>query len=906
MKIATYVILSQLYLFGALSARAVGFVYQASLGRSAPTLGSGPSLRVEDLAGAAISGSWKKGLVWTDRYFGWEISSSLEKEDALSLTFLNPGAEDIGIVVEIKDKNSSDYWSRVNYPLVIHAGLKTYTVPLRISKGEAARPGALLDRSSIRSIVLARSSESPATPGKLFLLELKALQLPDPFSTFNFSSGFYAFDFGPQGSEVFAGFREVSEATRYSDGAGYGFVNAEFWRPYKQATNVSGPDALDQDSLIPKSGEFWVKVPPGDYDLIFNIDHPGGFWGEVPYFKERSVWVNGKRLLHETQNLVQAADRYFQYDEVYDRAGEDFYDKYWAPRLPQKMVESVHADSVLKIRFNNSVCPQSPCFGMAPSYLVVFPVKDRLKLPAFLKKLRDQQRQDFAARMSLADDKRASPQVKPTSAAGQVSTDKFVFRADPEVELREAWQNKIPLESVSATFLTKEPVFVSLGVECADGSQKLNVTWVPPESGAKSLDLASVLETGIAHQRVRRTMGAANTYFIGEKDVVPQSSISLLAGDIIRVWFRAKDASLPSGLYHQKLKLELGKSQKTIDVTVRVLEQALPMTGFEYGPFFDQVSENYYFSNEMTERKLKNIEQSHQILRSFGMNVYSIEPKIRVVAKKPLKFDFHNLELAVNEAHRSGLRQMVLYSDVIEGFDICHGNAQDEYGLSRETFLQNLYKALEAYSKSHDWMPLRVVLCDEAGIEKNRELALILVALPKGDRLVMTYTSSDVEGRNVHSPTFPVLSYFKSVPTTPWGFYNRNSRAVWGAGTFYLSQLSQLQTRLGWVFNMNTGNPFFGLDGREDDLGWCRSRRDGQVYCDASFYRDVVGGMTDARYLTLLKNLSPKDPWASTFYKAEFEKLAKVDWGSKQSDVADFAGTRLKAQIIDHLLKGVK
>ena len=308
-------------------------------------------------------------LLWSKSYVGLDQDQDWSPYDALLIELRNSGTETLSLSLEISDSQSHDYWTRSNQNFALPPGTTEFRFSTRPKAGESLRPGRDLDFHKIRSFVLAREASAEGAP-----IEIVAVRLVKEVSARE--RGVYAFDFGPEGSTPFPGIVPVTPSQLYSDERGFGFVEPKFWNPYRESCSVRGPDSLYQDCIMIYQGSFRMVLPNGRYRVFMNIDHPGGFWGEYPLFRRRRVKAQGKWVVDEKSDAQQALKKYFQFEKNDDFEGMDVFETYVSKLFQEKTFDVVVENGTLDLGFENSGCPKAPCFGLALSALVVFPLEN--------------------------------------------------------------------------------------------------------------------------------------------------------------------------------------------------------------------------------------------------------------------------------------------------------------------------------------------------------------------------------------------------------------------------------------------------------------------------------------------------------------------------------------------------
>jgi hypothetical protein len=165
--------------------------------------------------------------------------------DYLKADLYTDGKDPLELYVEVRDTATRDYWTRVNYTTVVPPGRSTLVLPVKqLYVGEKSRPGRMLIVNGITRFVLS-IGDKPAAP--LYVDDIR-LERDESAERVQFD-GLYALDFGTGASPVMQGFTQVTPATVYSKGRGYGLKDARIWRAFdvlQPVLDFSNADAMMQ------------------------------------------------------------------------------------------------------------------------------------------------------------------------------------------------------------------------------------------------------------------------------------------------------------------------------------------------------------------------------------------------------------------------------------------------------------------------------------------------------------------------------------------------------------------------------------------------------------------------------------------------------------------------------------
>ena len=98
--------------------------------------------------------------------------------------------------------------------------------------------------------------------------------------------------------------------------------------------------------------------------MFLNIDSPGGFWGEVQIYRNRTVTANGETVVDESMDLDTCNARYFRNASRDDLPGIDTFAEYVEKMFDQKQFEVDVTDGSLELGFISKVARPDPVFRL--------------------------------------------------------------------------------------------------------------------------------------------------------------------------------------------------------------------------------------------------------------------------------------------------------------------------------------------------------------------------------------------------------------------------------------------------------------------------------------------------------------------------------------------------------------
>ena len=229
-----------------------------------------------------------------------KLMADWHRWDLLTFDVFNPSKEIRGIVIRIDDDRTTggDDWATW-YTGTFKVFPGENHIEIEIAKLKKPHAGKL-NTDKLRQLMLwtATTKEDKVLYFDNFALrKFRKMELP---------AGLRAFDFGGEKSAVQPGFTLVTEASRYTDASGSGFVGGGGLRGYEDAPRAV--EALGKDAVGGSPLKFAVKLPDGRYRLWAATGWVDDYnWPRKPY----TVKANDTVVFeHRPESLdeMQAAD----------------------------------------------------------------------------------------------------------------------------------------------------------------------------------------------------------------------------------------------------------------------------------------------------------------------------------------------------------------------------------------------------------------------------------------------------------------------------------------------------------------------------------------------------------------------------------------------------------------------
>jgi len=776
----------------------------------------------------------------------------------------------IRLYFEVRDTATRDYWTRVNYTTVIPPGSSTLTIPTSLYVGEKSRPGRPLLLNAITRVVFS-IGEEPEAP--LFIDHVRLEK--DTETAGVLFDGLWAFDLGPGSGPVMEGFTRLDVSKRYSEGRGYGWKDARFWR----ALDALQPEPLYQDFICVERGGLAIDVPNGKYRVFVNMDSPSGYWGEVQCYRRRALVVEGVARV-DTMTFTDFKHHYYRFWNTEDLPWDNTFDKYQEPYFNEKLVDVEVRDGQLNIAF------EGENWGCCVSAIVVYPLTRAAEGARFLKFVKARRRFHF-------DNYFKRVLHRPTgvvAGVGDLGPDRgrpadrnrglIFFSRD---WMQDVYYNDQPLpgERVerirgSAFAGESEPVTVSVLPLNHLGRCTLSVSPLLGPGGASIP--SGAIDAGTVQYRISRVTMEGSVYTISPRLILPGRSVDLPKDITRRFWLTVNvPTDAVPGVYQGCIKISTSQGVEfSLPLEFTVHRGALDPVDIPVGPWGHTINlpwmgeERIEWNRAMARKSLKK-------LRSYGFTTASGLPRISF---RGFKDGAPDIDFSAGDAQMQMFRDhgftmpVVTYCPFI-GLNTYYRdeNAMRAAGLSDYSqFIRILFTAVQKHADASGWLPVYWNIGDEPiGEDLKRSIANAEEyrrAFPDGPPLFTA--ASSFRGSDPEDPHFRLSKALhvadwnghdeESVNLLDrngghWAFYNGGNRWTYGVYLYKAVKQFNMKFRLSWHWNVVAGDPYYALDCREDDYAWCNSSPDGNLIPSVQFER-LREGLDDYRRMLTLKRLA--------------------------------------------------
>ncbi len=825
----------------------------------------------------------RKSLRLDKNYASMEQAQDWSGFDFLKADLFTEARKPINLYVEVRDKATDGYWTRVNYSTVVPPGKSTLIIPVKqLYVGEKARPGRMLILNGITRLVFGIGEEPPAP---LFIDNLR-LERDDAPNQAKFD-GLFAFDFGTATSPVMEGFTPITPGTEYTRGRGYGLKDARIWRAF----DALQPEPLYQDFICIEAGGLAVDVPNGRYHVFVNIDSPSGFWGEYQTFRQRRSWLKAGHW---------CAKRWTSTPSNPDTSGSGT-SKICPPttRListrkrtsARKQFDVDVSDGQLNLEF------QSENWGCSVSAVVIYPVAKAKLGEAFLKHAEARRRFYFDNYFKRILPEPSGEPLKPTAAD----------RARGFVAFERDWMqdvayNETPKAQELAQVLKGEafagelePVTVAL-VPLSDLGQI--VVTVSDLIGAGRAIPKSTIDVGFVSYRLSRVTSEGTVYTITPRLLIPGGVVPMPKGVTRRLWLTVRTPSdVAPGIYKGAITIRAKKGGTTAQIPIefRVRSGNLDPVDIPAGPFGYTLGIPWFADDPRAARyNQQMMKKSLQKMRVYGFTACSGLPSIAYqgFANGKPTLDFTAADAAMKLVKEMGFLATSSYGGGVSGFNAYFQDtaAMSSAGFTEYApFVKAIYSQVQKHAAQSGWVPVYYNLADEPIgddlVHAAENAEQYRRAFPKPPPYFTG--ASSFTGSNREDPHFRLAKALSAVAWNDhdeasvallqsagadWAFYNGGSRWTFGEYMFKAAKQFGMKYRLSWHWNTAAGDPYYALDCREDDYAWCNASPDGVLIPSVEFER-LREGLDDYRRLITLDRLAGRGTGAAA--KAPRQLIAK-------------------------------
>jgi hypothetical protein len=814
--------------------------------------------------------------------------------DYLKVDVFTDAKRPLPLDVEIRDRQTTGYWTRVNYSTVIPPGASTLIIPTALYVGEKSRPGRSLLLDGVNRLVFI-VGEKPEAPVFFDNIRLER----DTETAKRMFNGLWAFDVGPAGSPVMEGFTPLDMTRAYTKGRGYGWKNAKFWRAF----DALQPDPLYRTFVCVEEGGLAIDVPNGKYHVFVNMDSPSGYWGEYQRYRKRALIVEGVRY-EDSMDLDSFKKRYYRHWDRDDLPSENTFDKYQVPYFTEKHVEVEVRDGQLNIDFSGEN------YACCVSAIVVYPDSRAAEGKRFLEFVKERRRFHFDNdfKRIIHPPSGAAPEVaEPDRERGFIT-----FTRD---WMTDVYSNDRPLPgerveelSGSAFAGEYEPVTVSVLPLRNLGGVTMTVTDL--KGPGEKIIRSGQVDVGYVQHRITRVTGEGSVYTITPRLIIPRATAPIPAGTTRTFWLTVKTpADASEGVYRGTVRLTSEKGGVvSLPLRFTVRKGTLDPVDIPAGPWSHTI-DLPWFEEETADWNRSMAVKSLKKLREYGFTTASGLP---VLTLRGFKEGEPDIDFSVGDAQMKLFRENGFKMPVVTycAFNGLNTYFKDEEAMRKagfsdySAFIKAVFSTVQKHADEEGWLPVYWNIGDEPGgddvIRSAENAEAYRKAFPKGPPFFAAATS--FKGNDRANPHFRLARALHTAnwndhdeasvklqqeAGSDWAFYNGGNRWTYGVYMYKAAKQFGMKFRVSWHWNATAGDPYYALDCREDDYAWCNSSPDGELIPSVEFER-LREGLGDYRRMVTLARLAKEQD--GTLAAREARKLLADILGDFRLGDREFKG----------------
>ena len=859
-------------------------------GQIAPFIASDPNAEIVEVD-YATDGT--KALRFSYGRVTWDqANQNWQDYDFLMVDVYLEGDTPLNFSIAVYDKDTdytdNPYWTRINYYTTLKLGKNTFRIPLDSPVESKSRPGRPFLKNAVTRLDFNLSGRGGNA--SVYLDNIRVVKDTQGKAWFD---GVKAFSFGDPKLPVMGGFTRVSKDCQYSDGQGYGWKNAEVKCPI----DPFQPDILYRNVIYVTKGDFIIDLPNGKYHVFMNIDAPAGYWGDMPIYRTRRVLANGKEVVNDKMDRETALAKYFRYAHTEDLYNDDVFEKYVTPHYQEKEFDVEVSDGRLMLSFQGDLVQflwdtaQGESSAIALSALIIYPANKQKAGKKYLAEIKERRRADFDYTSNKVLTVDNNPE--PTLNEAQRKQGYVIFSRSVEDDIypdtRPVADELTDFVSAAGAAGTMEPMTFAIRAYRDFGDVKVSAGDFKTDDG--KVIPSGAIQVGYVSNRLLRMDLNGNAYTIRPRYIMDQNQIAL--PENTTRWFYVKfdvPETAGKGLYMGEFNLEFGngEKEKLAAAFEVVYDKALPKLDIPVGPWGFEMRLAAWYPDEMNDFRQKLNKASADMLRKAGFTTFSVSLDIKPEGKgKDMKLNFDRADYWMKLAREYGMTALVNYGVAFQPDE--NGKSLNVYGYPIPTdpkdfgfddddaLWKYIIELIDKHAQEKQWLPLFIISCDEPHISIDQKNSAALnkifkkystsrirfagdTSMSENDKGTFQQEfceSMDVANLDTHDQ-WAIDMLHKA--GSDWGFYNGIvSRWTFGPYMFMLAQKHKMLFRLTWHWNCNKGDPYYALDGREDDFCWANTNAEGGVVTSLMFER-LCRGVVDYRYLLALKNFVAEKP----------------------------------------------
>ena len=802
-------------------------------------------------------------VVEPDQYLRADVRSGLAGDwrgyDRLSFSVINPTSAPQPLSLEVWDDKTTGYWTRVNWSAYAVPGRSELEMPLQVFVGEKSTIGdrARLNLAAITKLVFAGSQTH------LLIDRVQLEQEPADTTTF---PELIALDAGPPSGPVMSGFIPLTAATVYRKARGWGLAPGTV---IAKAEDRRHPGDLYRDWISFSRGGLDFELPDGAYHVWMVVEDPG-YWEYYPSWRSRKISAQGMIVHDEKRSAAGFFANYYRHANDEDWPGDDIWGRYVKPRYQPIEFQAMVTDGKLQLRFDGENDP----YATTLSALVIYPAAKSAQGEQFLAHLNERLKVQFDAeyRQLIVP---APAEARP--AANGLDGKLWTFSRSSAVDVGPTEWPTLPemAQPLSVTVARGEFAPLTVGLHVAED--------LDLEAVEITLPGLTVTPYRVRNKLKRVTMDGsvyANVpRILDPLEVSAANPLHMKAGRSTRLWLEVEaPLSATPGPQSGVLTLRFaGGRTQTLAVTAQVLPWSLPAADVPIG--YLGIAPSYPETSypEVAAKRLKETLLMVKLLHRYAMTAAAggtgpIHFNGYTDGRAGLELSKLGLSMELIKPHFAG--EVTTYGGLnIEGLQLAPPqDTQAAFHKPFEAVLSDILREIAVKTSQIKGLPLLHVLGDEPGEDAIAGVVAAANAFKRADpksRTAVFTSLLDPRKDAARELAGPVTKLYVNAHSeagikyiqqhgSECSLYNRESRYDRGVYLFKIRQLGCLG-HMQFATSVVHADPWYGLDGREDEYAAAWTHPDGRLRptLDLARYHEAI---TDYRTLLALEQAIARAP----------------------------------------------
>lgn len=568
----------------------------------------------------------KIGTFKAHSYFNFDLkklnSSTWPRYDRIEFDVFNPNRVAVLLYFTLQDEKTEDYWTQLNHVQSLSPGWNRLSLDLHQLVGErgSVKVNRSINLAQIKKMFIVvdpdekyELSDTSFKIDNIYLIKEEKVERP---------KNLIAFDFSDTDKEIYP-FTNVTSKSVFDSNKGYGFTELNLYRneDSKYASSIL------RSSMNVNKADFKIKLENGKYRFQLIVDQLG-YW-DVPFYKERMVFVNSRPVYKEIRNsaldFIKDLLR-FENVKVFEKSNP--YELYQKEIF--KKIESEVDVRNGEIHFSFS----GDDTGIALNSLIIWKADSQVNANQFLNAI-DKKYQDEFEINSRKIINSPLPKNLPSISIVKANGDLNVMKPLPSLD------TKIKLFS---NFKEKDYVYIQL-YSFDQKEVKIDISNLVDSNGnkLKNSDLKiykienQFISPDLNHETFQVSARIAKKLDTKKIDVNPGE----LNFFVLELYNNGD-----KGDFTSKIKFELGINVIELPIEARLTSIPLDLPNFPVGFMaLDPLPFTYYKGSDYEELRKKYRYQALTSIAENGFTTFSGLPEVKVTVNgKKLIFDYKYLD----------------------------------------------------------------------------------------------------------------------------------------------------------------------------------------------------------------------------------------------------------------------